>query len=313
MNEFILHFDTDHHALSSASLEKTLSATNKLLAAYSAKLDISPAEVTLEIEALSEGGFTVKGVIITGAMSIGGIITFIDNTSFGQAVFYRAFGVEYLEFVDRIKGDPDTTLPALMSNLLTHTLEEDEERIQEYYSKDELDYDTLEARSEFFQALAEDLKVKGLGFDHSHDFPIKRVDFVKRSQRPQRKQELEDLQWRHGETTIRVHHPNWDRLDQQKANWRGRAKIGDANPRVSFTVSDPMFWDKVEQNILQSTTGEDQLSVQWIYKLNKEKPKSCRVLRVLEFNGEIISARLTQEELETFIQELVLQENGRLL
>lgn len=92
-----------------------------------------------------------------------------------------------------------------------------------------------------------------------------------------------------GEVELMVSSPDW----KGKRSWRGRI-VGTGEKMQSFTfdkILTKKFWQRVHQNDLIIRTTEDTLRVQLALHPT-EKTKHC-IIRVLEYNGEIIDRPLS--------------------
>lgn len=95
---------------------------------------------------------------------------------------------------------------------------------------------------------------------------------------------------------LKVTSPNWDREDRQR-QWKG--KDGHGRERY-FRIDDEHFWSLVKADQL-STHIIDTIKVQWTFQGKAESPKNCRVLKVLEFNGAILSHPLDDNALRAIV------------
>lgn len=153
--------------------------------------------------------------------------------------------------------------------------------------------DAYLAKNDIMQTCVDNTEVNGLGFDRSHDFPIKRSDFPKHIvDVPPVEPEDKEVEWVVGETDIVAYSPNWKK--DTKRGW-----LGDTSDfkEVNFSIEDDAFWGHV---LLKDIHPEfyDNMKVQWAYKTGSSiKPSSARVLRVLTYNGDDLSDPMNDEEL----------------
>lgn len=143
--------------------------------------------------------------------------------------------------------------------------------------------DAVDARADFYAACIEDRDVKRVGFTPDDDFPIPRNSFPERAQKPARKpKEDEPPEWSVSIESIYVTSPNWDKEDQKTRQWKGKDQI---RRDCYFVIEDIEFWHKVKHKSLHVEVL-DNLKVQWAFQNTDGRPRSRRVLRVLEFNGD---------------------------
>lgn len=162
----------------------------------------------------------------------------------------------------------------------------------------------LEARADFYSACLEDRNVKGIGFSLKDDFPIPRNSFPERAQKPARKDEEETPPpWVVSVENINVTSPNWDQEDQSSRQWKGK----DQNRRdCYFVIEDAEFWRRVSRKELRVEVLNN-LKVQWACQIVDGRPKSRRVLRVIEFNGEALADPLTPDAISAILGDYSTQ------
>jgi hypothetical protein len=91
--------------------------------------------------------------------------------------------------------------------------------------------------------------------------------------------------WQVGIVMLKVTSPNWDKDDKQR-QWKGRDEKG--RDRF-FRIDDEEFWALVQGEKLNPLII-DTMKVQWAFL--GEQQRSARVLRVLEYNGEVLGEPL---------------------
>lgn len=159
--------------------------------------------------------------------------------------------------------------------------------------------EAFEARNSFYSACAATPQLKAVGFTTGPTFPVKRDDFLRlQTALPPKDDEL-DHPWFVDVTFLQVTSPNWAREDRTR-NWKGR----DHQRRDRFfRIEDEEFWARVVTGTI-STHIIDTIKVQWAYQGRAENPKNCRVLRVLEFNGEVLAEPLADDALRAQLGRL---------
>lgn len=161
------------------------------------------------------------------------------------------------------------------------------------------------ARNKIYQGCIGNKEVKGLGFDETHSFPIKRKDFpryiVDVPPDDEEKETDDNQQWVVDTPDIIVNSPNWKR-DGRK--WQAETtKFKD----IAFSIEDETFWHHVKIKDIQPDIN-DNMKVQWAYPEGALKPSNVRVLKVLSYNGKKISDPLTPEELAKELQDYSVRE-----
>jgi len=155
--------------------------------------------------------------------------------------------------------------------------------------------EAYEARNEFYVTCAQNRHLKAIGFTEEPLFPIKRADFA-RLQVPLGPREETPLRdnWIVEIVTLNVTSPNWDREDRQRT-WKGK----DANRKErTFTIEDEHFWALVhERNINPNII--DTVKVQWVYVTDRRR--TPRVLKVIEYNDQVLGEPLDNNALETLL------------
>lgn len=156
--------------------------------------------------------------------------------------------------------------------------------------------DAYRAKNEFYEASYSIPSIKGIGFDDTEDFPIKKNDFPNYiTEIPLEEESKEEEDWTVEIRYIQVTSPNWDRSDVSR-RWKCKYKKNDENKFAVFHVEDEAFWTLAERGQIDSN-GVDSLKVQWAFVTENGKRKKTRVLKVLEYNGRPISKALNDQQL----------------
>lgn len=166
--------------------------------------------------------------------------------------------------------------------------------------------EAFEAKNEFYRACTETPELRGIGFSESAHFPIRRSDFLRlQAVLPPRDDDVEQP-WFIATAVLKVTSPNWDRDDRSR-HWKGRDEQG--RDRF-FRIEDEEFWRRVSTDSI-STHIIDVMKVQWAFQGSHEQPRNCRVLRVLEFNGSVLSSELRDDELATELYRQSTKSSGQ--
>ncbi|MFA4995415.1 MAG: hypothetical protein WC521_08970 [Bdellovibrionales bacterium] len=173
------------------------------------------------------------------------------------------------------------------------------------FSKEKF-YTAYSARNKVYEGCISNTAVQGLGFDTSHNFPIKRADFprfIVNVPAPTELQLLEEQpNWKVDIVDLIVHSPNWKRDNKRK--WQGSTtEIQD----IAFIIEDEKFWHHVKAKDIDPDIN-DNMRVQWAYPEHAVKPTNVRVLRVISYNGTAISEPLTNDELSAELNAFTIEQ-----
>ena len=180
--------------------------------------------------------------------------------------------------------------------VLISFLKIDTERLKEIGITPEKFRAAFQGRNRVFKGCIDNPEVKGITFDRSSDFSIKRNDFPKRITQlpdplPDDPVKPSDLSF---ETVdINVNSPNWKRDGR---NWQAATN---SYQDISFSIEDESFWQRVEQRDSDlKPTIRDSMRVQWAYPGGTAKPSHVKVFRVLSYNGRQLSTPMTDQEIQ---------------
>lgn len=162
------------------------------------------------------------------------------------------------------------------------------------------------AKNRVYEGCIKNTEVQGLGFDTSHDFPIKRADFprfiVDIPTQPETQEVEEHKNWKLDTVDLIVHSPNWKRDSNRK--WQGSTT---EKKDVTFFIEDENFWHHVKIKDIDPDIN-DNMRVQWAYPEHAAKPTNVRVLRVISYNGTNISSPLTDAELFAELGDFTIEQ-----
>ena len=150
--------------------------------------------------------------------------------------------------------------------------------------------DAFNARNKIYKDCLDNEEVQGLGFDFSHDFPIKRNDFPEFIvDVPEEPEEEERIHWAVETVDIKVNSPNWKREGRK---WQ--AEMNDEK-EVWFSIDDDAFWHHVKIKDIQPDFN-DNMRVQWAFPEDSNR-SNLKVLKVLTYNGKELSKELSANEI----------------
>jgi hypothetical protein len=151
--------------------------------------------------------------------------------------------------------------------------------------------DAFEARNEFYSACYANREIQALGFEEEPLFPIKRSDFSRLQVALAPREDVPQAgNWIVEIVTLNVTSPNWDREDRNRT-WKGK----DVNRKErNFSIEDDHFWTLVWNRQINPHII-DTIKVQWAFLVDRRR--TPRVLRVLEFNDQVLGEPLDENEL----------------
>jgi hypothetical protein len=165
------------------------------------------------------------------------------------------------------------------------------------------------AKNRVYEACIKNTEVRGLGFDTSHDFPIKRADFprfiVDIPSQPEPPEVEENKSWKVNTVDLIVHSPNWKRDNKRK--WQGSTTD---TQDIAFVIEDNNFWHHVKIKDIVPHIN-DNMRVQWAYPEGAIKPSNVRVLRVISYNGKEISSALSEAELFAELTDFTIEQKDQ--
>ncbi|MBC6402350.1 MAG: hypothetical protein GDA35_01740 [Hyphomonadaceae bacterium] len=343
--EIIYHFDLPANSLPLKQFIDTASASQSILDDFNKNIFGNKVEFEIRVRPSEKGGFIeVLAVIISGGVSL---LAFL-GTDIGKSYFKGLTGKKpsewakdigekhrkWLENLKRNNAEENTEIisapepviggerisdeerdAAALAELLVGFLAADADKLQQAGLTPEKFSKAFEARNAIYEACIGNPDVKGLGFDRSHDFPIKRSDFPKLiTQIPDQVDTEADtkvdteadteadtegdtpMSWNVETVDIVVNSPNWKRGGRK---WQAATN---KRQNILFSVEDDSFWHHVETKDIQPGIL-DKLRVQWAYPAGPSKSPKFRVLRVLSYNGRTISDPIPQDELSQELKE----------
>ena len=314
------HFDVHDHYLSVETFIAAANSAQKAIEALNQSFFAGELEYELIILPPSSGTFLKKlGLWISGG--IASIMYFLE-TDIGKAYFEGLTGEQpahWAKLVGEVHQDilekAQSTNEALIEDqtigdcrvgskiivkMTQGIFEATPTSLKRSGFEQVLPIETLEARSEFFEACLIDKRVKGVGFTPEDDFPIRRANFPERAIKPKRREdEDKPTPWTSSIESIFVTSPNWDKDDQSARKWKGKDSV---RRDCYFTIEDEEFWSRVRHGELRVDVL-DNLKVQWAFQILDGKPRNRRVLKVVEFNGEILANPLSKGDLDRILED----------
>ncbi len=308
-SEIIYHFDVEQHKIPLVQFIDTAQATKSILDDFNHQIFNDKLRYRLEVLPSEEGGFKsiIKVSIITGSIIWGALSTdmgsgYIEGlTGYKPEYWLKTLGKEHKRLLNLIDNTSDKPVKTEQIDAISKEIEAKFLSALPLYllSKSTTDLKTagitpdkfpkaFKARSKFYKACQNNTDVRGLSFDHSDDFPIKRDDFKNFIvDKPD-----ESSQWFFETTNVAVNSPNWENV--KKRRWQGKDS---KNRHIMFVIKDEIFWQQVHSNKINPTI-KDSMRVQWIYQIKDGKRKDIEVIKVISFNDDPISKPLPDEEVQ---------------
>jgi hypothetical protein len=314
LEPFPIHFDVPEHFIPLELFIETAEAVSKIAENLNEEVFSGQIEYHLLVLPAEDGSFKTKlAIFVTATLS--GLWIFVES-DVGQAFIKGLTGQkpeywaeiagsevreqllsdEDVGTVQEHEGEKDKCAAAkLLTSSTRGILENSSEQIARTgVSGDSFDK-AIEGRNDFFESCIAVEDLRAVGFADEPKFPIDRAQFVDQiivSREP----EEEDNSWKVEITDLTVTSPNWDRSDKHRL-WKGKAVGGTDR---YFKIEDEAFWLRVERNEIQPKVL-DSIRVQWAYRIQHNKMREIRVLRILMYNGKAFSQPLDPEALAAIL------------
>jgi len=316
-----LHFELIEHSLPLNEFIDTALSAQEIIHCFNNQFFEGHAQYEIVVLPPIPGTFTSllairpklrKAALVTGAIG-GSLLWFIESdvgkgyvkglTGHEPAYWAAQLGESHNDTIEHLidPGEVEKQHECAMLILAETTkgfLEKDSVSLRKSDISKQKFYDAYKARNQFYQACFQYGAIEGVGFDGTDNFPVKRNNFLSYVvDLPRKEEELLNPNWLVGIEFVYVTSPNWDREDDQRG-WKGKGSDGKT---IFFSIEDEEFW-KLVQSVALHTKVVDVLKVQWAFSEGNGNKKNIRVLRVLEFNQDIISEPLDDRELRVILK-----------
>lgn len=326
-DEIVFHFDVERHSIPLKQFIDTARSTQTVIDDFNEQLFDKKLRYELRVRPPETGGLMeVLGLVILGG---GGAMWGFLATDIGKAFIKGLTGEEPAHWAEHFgkkardeiekrkskKGEPtiDVALPEaqeivsddneidarLLVEMIISFLAANVDKLEQVGITPAKFQKAFSGRNTIYKACIENPEVKGLSFDRTHNFPIKRADFPRQITHIPEVVEPETAQqiaWSVESVDIIVNSPNWKR-DGRK--WQAATnKFQD----IAFSIEDETFWYHVDIKDIKPDI-RDNMRVQWAYPAGLSKPANVRVLKVLTYNGKDISQPLSESELKRILEE----------
>jgi hypothetical protein len=328
-SEIIYHFDVERNSIPLAQFIETARATQEIIDDFNRWLFDGKLKYELRVKTPEEGSLIE---VFTVMITVGAPIWAFFGTDIGKAFVKGLTGelpavwaektgaaIRQKLFKSKVavhKEDSETSVETIVSPpvpiedvkilseiegeavalLLVSFLIIDTETLKKIGITPEKFRSAFHGRNRIFMGCIENSEVKGIAFDRSSEFFIKRRDLPSRIVQISEPitPSSDNYSVLNFETidTI-VNSPNWKRDGR---NWQAAAnKYQD----ISFSIDDESFWQRVEQRDPDlKPTIRDNMRVQWAYPAGAAKPSHVKVLRVLSYNGRKLSNPMSDQEIQ---------------
>ncbi|PWK64287.1 hypothetical protein [Aminobacter sp. AP02] len=315
-----IHFDLPAHAIPLDTFVRTAEQAEAIIASLNSELFDGKLKYEILVLAPQEGSFKSRiGVYLVGGWLA---VWSFTESDVGQA-FIRGLTLqdpahwaeqagaaireqmvsdddnEAIEDSDEAPADGEVKSRAAAEFLVETTksfLQTDVSELESVGITTTRFRDGFAARNEFYEACADTPEIWGVGFEDEPVFPVGRSDFLRLQVSLPPREDEDDEPWSTGIVDLKVTSPNWDREDRQRS-WKGKDLKG--RERL-FRIEDEQFWGLVKAERLNIHIM-DTIKVQWAFQGKATSPKNIRVLRVLEFNGDLLSEALNENALEAIL------------
>lgn len=308
-----IHFDVPGHEIPLATFIRTALETQAIIRSLNKELFDGAIQFELVVLPPEDGSFLQRlGVYIIAGW---GVIWTFTESDIGKGYIKGLTGHEpshwaevageatATTFESVVKGESSAAYQKSFSALIIC------ETTKSFLQKDTADlvrvgitpsefHDAYAARNEFYAACDHTPGLRAIGFTDTPVFPIQKEDFVRLQTDLPPKRDDDEPPWQVAAATLRVTSPNWDRSDRGRS-WKGRDERG--RDRY-FRIDDEEFWHRAAAGAV-SAHVIDVMKVQWAYRGRTSQPRDCRVLRVLEFNGEKLAEPLNDDALAAQLGE----------
>jgi len=326
-DEIVFHFDVERPSIPLKQFIDTARSTQAVIDDFNEQLFDKKLRYELRVRTPEPGGLMeVLGLVILGG---GGAMWGFLATDIGKAFIKGLTGEEPAYWAEHLGKKTHDSIAKKKSKDQESSTEVVLPETQEIVSEDNeiharlliemlisflaANVDKLEqvgitpakfqkafsGRNSIYKACIDNPDVKGLSFDRSHDFPIKRADFPRQiTHIPEFVAQEVDQQiaWSVESVDIVVNSPNWKKEGRK---WQAATnKFQD----IAFSIEDETFWHHVDIKDIKPDI-RDNMRVQWAYPAGLSKPANVRVLKVLTYNGKDISQPLSENELKRILEE----------
>lgn len=310
-----IHFDVPEHQIALETFIETAAQTRAIITAFNQEL--LGGELKFELLVLPPERGSFKSRLGISVIAWGAVWAFCES-DIGKA-FVRGLTGHEPAYWFEIAGERLKQQFTTVTEAATHSDQVEEiirseviitEITKSFMQKDIVELklvgiepqkfrDAYEARNKFYVACAENHELKGIGFSDVDEFPIKRKDFAGlQVALPSKEDEVKEGPWHVEIAVLKVTSPNWAREDQQR-QWKGK----DINNKDRyFRIEDDDFWGFVQNKELNPHII-DTLKVQWALRDDGPRYKAARVLKVLEYNGQILGQPLETKALDTLFDQ----------
>jgi len=318
-DQLFIHFDVSEHHLKLETFIQTATHAQDVIKALDKELFDGKLKYDLIVVPPEEGSFLTRLAVYVWAAGAS-IIGFLE-TDIGKAFIEGLTDKEPAEWVkettekyaDKIKNVTKEdevalqeavecgTIARVITRITKNVLEKESRELKRIGITEAHFPNLIEARNEFYEACIADREIKAIGFSDDNDFPIPRQSFPERAIKVTRKESEDDeLPWEVSIESIFVTSPNWDQDDQSSRKWKGKDSI---RRECYFIIIDQEFWGHVKLKDLHVAVL-DVLKVQWAFQIIAGRPQNRRVLRVLEFNGEVLAEPLSHGALTAVLGDI---------
>lgn len=309
-----IHFDVPEHYIPFDTFVETASRTRIIIDSLNKQIFEGELQYEFVVFPPEEGTFLAKlGVILVSGYGIAWSFTESDVgkafirglTGYEPAYYAEQAGIRLGQLMAEktetggIERAQDVARNELMNRIVIDSaksfLTTNERELRRAGVTPQRFHEAYEARNDFYQALASDPEVQGIGFDEAPFFPIRRKDFALLQVALGPKEEAaSDIEWEVELVSLKVTSPNWD-VNDEKRPWKGKDHL---NRDRFFRIDDAQFWRYVHSKKLDPKII-DTILAQLAFP--KGQRRNSRVLRVLKFNDVTLGDALDDNALSALL------------
>lgn len=306
---FTLHFDVPEHGLRLDDFLESALSTKIIL--NDVGKNVFQQKVQFEVLMLppTDGGLIKKvGVVIT---AVGGTvwgflhsdigIAYVKGLSGHEPVYWsEVLGNKTAEALNNLGDHEQKQLAGkIMTECTQGVFTKTKSELESSGITSDVFGPALMARNDFYETCINNPRIAGIGFDSSHNFPIKRNTFANRVIPINDKND--DVEWVIQIVSLKVESPTWN---PEGRLWVGQFKDSDnVSKTATFNIEDDAFWLSVLNGGLKRVKVGDSVVVQWA-RQKKRGPIHARALKVLEYNAQKISEPLNDVQIQQIMDKL---------
>lgn len=319
MAQIVIHYDVPVHSISLETFIQSAISAQKTARGFADHYFSKNYELEISVLPPEHGSFLqplgIKLKTIKDAAVLLAALAAFDATPMGQGIVTELTGKSLTEWsVDAIRTgkfvaaggwesaeefveELISRLEVLLAQMVGEYLEGSEFVFEEL--PEDIAYLISEAKSSLFAQLLNEKKVEAVGFSRKEHFPIPRSEFAVRAVRSKKPEEEIDENWDVEVVPIVVTALAFKETANKVGRWRGTLSN---KKEIDFTIDDQYFWKMVHSKKIKFVDGT-VLKVQIATRIENNRSKEKRVLRVLSVADEELAGPLAEDALDVILGE----------